>query len=90
MSRLTIILNEKDNVFVVPYDAVTADQDGNKWIRILETGEEESRSTETIKNIKVTTGIETDLNIEIEAAELKEGMKVVTDATGGSASGREV
>ena len=75
--RLTIKLNEKKDVFAVPYDAVTTGDEGSKWISILETTEQGDRQVETIKKIKVSTGMETDMYIEIQAPELEDGLKVI-------------
>ena len=81
--RLTIILNEKKDVFAIPYDAVTTDDSGSKWVSILDTAIEGGRQADTVKKIKVTTGMETDMYIEIQAPELNEGLKVITSPQGG-------
>jgi len=82
--RLTIKLNEKKDIFAIPYDAVTTDGGGSKWISVLETTQQGGRQADIVKKIKVATGMETDMYIEIQAPELKEGLKVITSPQGGS------
>ena len=82
--RLTIKLNEKKDIFAIPYDAVTTDDGGNKWISVLETTIQGGRQADIVKKIKVATGMETDMYIEIQAPELKDGLKVITSPQGGS------
>lgn len=60
--NLTIKINEKNDAFVVPYSALITGKKGN----LIRTSED--------KFIKVKTGIESDMNIEIISDELKEGM----------------
>lgn len=76
--RLTIKLNEKKNVFSVPYDSIITDNDGSKWISVLDTTGKTRKSAGTVKRIKVTTGMETDMSVEIQGAELKDGLNVIT------------
>ncbi len=82
--RLTIKLNEKKDVFAVPYEAVTTDDNGDKWISVLEASVKDGKNAEAVKKIKVTTGMETDMYIEIQAPELKDGLKIVSNPQGGS------
>lgn len=72
-ARLTIKLKEKKDVYSVPYDAVVTETDGTKWIYVMDTTENAP------KKIKVQTGMETDMYIEVTSLELKDGMKVVTN-----------
>lgn len=71
-ARLSIITDNKDNVWSVPSDAIHEKEDGTKYIEILkneETGEKEE--------LAITTGIEGSYYIQIISDKLKEGMKVV-------------
>ncbi|MDF2522594.1 MAG: transporter [Clostridiales bacterium] len=76
-ARLTIKLNEKKNVYNVPYDSVITTEDGSNFIYVLESSQ--NQSVDGAKKVKVQTGMETDMYIEIEAEELKEGLQVLTD-----------
>ncbi len=82
--RLTIKLNEKKDVFAVPYEAVATGGDGTKYISVLETADQEGKQVETVKKIKVETGMETDMSVEIQAPELTDGLKVITNPQNGS------
>lgn len=69
-AKCSIILEEANDVWAVPYDAVTKNREGS-YITVLdeETSEE--------KQISVTTGMETDYYIAVEGSDLTEGMQVV-------------
>ncbi len=67
--NLTIKINEKNDAFVVPYSALITRKKG-KFIR-----------TSDDVFIKVKTGIESDMNIEIISDELKEGMIIKVKET---------
>ncbi|NMB97961.1 MAG: HlyD family efflux transporter periplasmic adaptor subunit, partial [Clostridiaceae bacterium] len=87
--RLTIILEEKKNVYSVPYDAVINEDDGNQYIYVLDEGEDdlESRASGRLRNrlnnqvrkIQVQTGLETDMYVEIISPELENGMKILVE-----------
>lgn len=81
--RLTIILNEKKEVYSVPYDAVVTEADGSQYIYVLETDKSESkarrRQRNTSRKIQVQTGLETDMYVEISSPDLIEGMEVIID-----------
>lgn len=75
--RLTIIINEKKDVYSVPYDALIKETDEKSgWIYVLDTAKEQKDFNET-KKIKVQTGTETDMYVEIISPELKDGLSVV-------------
>lgn len=69
-AKLSIILESKDNVLTVPYDAVQEDEEGNFYIEVLDEEEQ-------IEKIIITKGIESDYYVEIKGSGLKEGMKVI-------------
>ncbi|MDO5518006.1 MAG: HlyD family efflux transporter periplasmic adaptor subunit [Clostridium sp.] len=71
---VNIITDESDDVFAVPYESVVDDH-GNKSIYVAE----QSNGQYTVKQVQVTTGLESDMNIEIEGADLTEGMIVLSD-----------
>lgn len=68
-AKVTLIQEEAKNVFAVPDDCISEDEDGNSAIQILENGEPRS--------ITVTTGLKTDYYTEISSDELTEGMNVI-------------
>ena len=68
-AKVTLIQEEVKNVFAVPDDCISKDEDGNSAIQILENGEPRS--------ITVTTGLKTDYYTEISSDELTEGMNVI-------------
>lgn len=68
-AKVTLIQEEVKNVFAVPDDCISEDEDGNSTIQILEDGEPRS--------ISVTTGLKTDYYTEISSDELTEGMNVI-------------
>ena len=71
---VNIITDEADDVYAVPYTSIIDDH-GNKSIYVAE----ENNGQYTVKEITVTTGLESDMNIEIEGADLKDGMIVLND-----------
>lgn len=81
-ARCSIILEQADDVYAVPYDAVHENSDGTTAIHISESDGDSSSSRE----ILVTKGMESDYYIEIQGDELKEGLSVIipTDEVSGS------
>lgn len=75
-TRLKVVTEEKSSVYSVRYDAVTKDENGND---IIYVAEENGENGYTVRAIPVTLGMETDLEVEITSAELKDGMKILTD-----------
>lgn len=75
--RLTIKLNEKKDVYSVPYDAIVLEADGSKWINVSETANNDNKSQNKQRKIKVQTGLETDMYVEIISPDLKDGMTVL-------------
>jgi len=77
-ARLNVILEKKDQVYCVPYDAIAIDSDGESSIYIAS---ENGQNRQIAKQIKVSTGIETDFYSEISSPDLLNGMKVISDAS---------
>ena len=78
-TRMDIVLEEKENVFRVPFDAVHTAEDESLYITAVvpnESGEKNAAPYVT-KNIPVTTGMETDFYVEILSDELEEGMQII-------------
>ena len=71
-AKISIVLNSKENVWTVPYEAVQEREDETNYIEILKEGSE----TET-QELNVQVGIEGTYYVEVISSELKDGMKVV-------------
>ena len=78
-TRMDIILEEKENVFSVPFDALHTAEDGSNYIISVVANESQEKNAlpYITKNIPVTTGLETDFYIEIISDQLTEGMQII-------------
>lgn len=76
-ARMDIVVQEKNDVFVVPYDALLEKDEGS----VIMVAEKDGAFYKA-KEIPVTTGLETDVAIEISGSELKEGMLVIGNPDG--------
>ncbi len=94
-AKLTITINEKKNVLGVPYNAIQKDDEGKKFIEVMdEAATEEAKanpSKDTIdptvyNKIYVETGIENDYYVEVISKELTEGAKVKVISGDGAGS----
>ena len=75
--RTEIIVEQKDNVFAVPFEALASDEAGNPIIYTLKAQEDGTFLPEAIP---VTLGLETDYEVEISGENLAEGMPIINDA----------
>ena len=79
-TRLTVLLEEKQDVFGVPYDAVVEKADGSTVVyAAVEQQNSGKNSSYVVTEIPVTTGLETDFNIEISGGEVTPGMAVISN-----------
>lgn len=80
-AKLSIILEESKKTVTVPYDAVKTDDDGNKYVELVD-GTDDTGALIT-HTVYVTTGIETDYYIEIISGDIKAGdeVKIVREAS---------
>lgn len=76
-----VVLNEKQNAVAVNFEAIQTDEEGKKYIFILENNIAKKRIVET--------GLETDFEIEITSG-LKEGEKYITSPPAGLQDGETV
>ncbi|MDO5603284.1 MAG: efflux RND transporter periplasmic adaptor subunit [Oscillospiraceae bacterium] len=76
-AKANILLSSKDNVFVVPIDAVGTDTDGGKVVYVKTSGQ---GANAVFEPVPVTTGEENDYYIEISGDGLEEGMEVRSSA----------
>ena len=70
-AKVNVVTESKKSVFAIPYDAITTDETGQQIVYALIDGVPTA--------IKITTGMETDYYVEINANELKNGMKIMAD-----------
>lgn len=78
-AKASLITGEAKGVFTVPQTALMTGEDGGTNVAAVDA------STNTIHMIPVTTGVESDLDVEINAVEegaLTEGMKIVISPAG--------
>ncbi len=75
--RLTIKLNEKKNIYSVPYDAIVTEEDGSTWINVLEIIQNDDNPQNVYRKIQVQTGMETDMYVEVSSLDLEDGMNVL-------------
>jgi multidrug efflux pump subunit AcrA (membrane-fusion protein) len=82
-AQLSIVTEERKDVFTVLYDAVVRDRD-RQLIYVMEPAQaaEGAQPVFTARAVEVVTGLENDLYIEISGEALTEGMMVISDATG--------
>lgn len=86
--RLTVKVNEKKDVYSLPYDALVTEADGSQWIYVLEAAQEETKPQSASKKIKVQTGMETDMYVEVSSPDLADGMKVLLNPEEGAQSAK--
>jgi multidrug efflux pump subunit AcrA (membrane-fusion protein) len=71
-----IILEQKSNVYTVPFDAVTTDAQGKD---IIYTAEQQKDGSYKVTAVPVKLGIETDSSVEVSGSGIKDGMKIIAD-----------
>ena len=74
--RLNIILEKKDDVLSVPYDAVTTDENGGDVVYVARAGEDGGY---TVQAVPGETGMATDFAIEVNAEAQAQGDLIITD-----------
>lgn len=77
-ARLSIVMDKREQVFSLPYDVVRKNGNGDNVVYAVE---QKSQNKFYAKQIKVTTGLETDFKVEVSGDELSEGMKIINDAS---------
>lgn len=79
-AKCSIILDEAEDVYAVPYDAIHTNSDGDSVIYTLDQG------TGTRQEITVTKGLESDYYVEITGDDLSDELNVIipTDSTADS------
>lgn len=82
--KARIILQEKKNVFAVPYDLIQYDEDGNAFVLIGEMNED---GTATAVRRDIVVGDEVDYYTEVLGGDLKENEMLIYDVTFSIAEG---
>lgn len=75
-AKAKIILEEKKDILAVAYDALADDGKGGQ---VLYTAEKQADGTYTVQAVPVTTGIETDFEVEISGDGVSSGMTIIPD-----------
>ncbi len=75
-TRMTIETARKDQVWAVPFDAVTTDEQGQDIVYVARTDE---NGVTTAVPVPVTAGMETDFYIEVSSDQLNEGDQIISD-----------
>ena len=75
-ASVSIILNQKDDVLAVPYDAVATNAAGEKVVYALN---KDANGKNSFQEIPVNTGMENDFYIEVSGKGLQEGMQIVSN-----------
>lgn len=78
-TRVEIVVDERHNVFSVPYDAVVTLPDGTEAVFVAT---EDGNGGKTARQILVETGLENDFDVEISSDELVEGMELIFSPEG--------
>lgn len=74
-AKANIILEKSENVFSVPFSSIL-EEDSGKYIMIARENEEGKYE---VCKIPITTGLETDVSVEVENEDLEEGDKLLLD-----------
>lgn len=77
-ARLNIILDKKSNVYAVPYEAITKNSNNQDVVYAIAS----VNGKKMVKELIVSTGLETDLYTEISGEELTDGTEIINDVTG--------
>ena len=78
-ARATIAIESKQDALAVLYSAVAYDADGSPYVMV---GRKNDKGELIAQKVPVTTGVETDYEIEIHSDELTEGDLIVDDPDG--------
>lgn len=77
-TRLTVLLEERSDVYGVPYDSVVEKADGSEVVYAVEPSSEKEGSY-VVTEVPVTTGLETDFYIEVSGDGITDGLSIVSD-----------
>ena len=75
-ARLDIIIEQRDNVYYVPFDALAENEAGETTVFVIENTETGGAAA---REIPVSVGLETDFYVEISGQALTDGMVVINE-----------
>lgn len=78
-TRLTVLLEERENVFGIPYDSVVEKADGTQVVYAVEKQSDGKKDGYIVQEVPVTTGLETDFYVEVSGQSIENGMSIVSD-----------
>ena len=78
-TRLSVITQQKKDVYAVPYEAVVTNEAGDKIVYISVPQEDGGYLAQAVP---VTTGMETDLRVEVSGEALTDGALIIKSAEG--------
>ena len=81
-AKTNLVMEDKENILTVPYDAILSDSEGRNYITLMEPAED---GTTARRDVYVTVGTEGDYYVEISSEEELEGKEVLIPDTGGNA-----
>lgn len=77
-TRLTVLLEERSDVYGVPYDSVVEKADSSEVVYAVEPSSEKEGGY-VVTEVPVTTGLETDFYIEVSGDGITDGLSIVSD-----------
>lgn len=87
-TKLDIVINQKNDIYCVPFEAITKNKDKENIVYVIVEGEKDGGYV--ADEIAIELGLESDFLTEISGDELRENMKIVSDAAAVGVSGQEV
>ena len=75
-TRISIILDTREDIYHVPYDAVLENADDSYSLLVLDGG---AQGRYTVRSIPVSVGLETDFSVEISGPDVFEGQLIVSN-----------
>lgn len=76
-AKLSIVIEQKDAVLTVPYNAIQEDENGNTFVTVR-------KEDGTSEDVNVTVGMESNYYTEVSGDDIKEGMSVVLQSEAGT------
>lgn len=77
-AKMTIVMQEKPDVYVVSYDSLVTEADGSSSVFVAEP----SGAVHKAKKVPVKTGLETDVSVEISGNGIGDGALVLSNPEG--------
>ncbi|MCL2164104.1 MAG: efflux RND transporter periplasmic adaptor subunit [Oscillospiraceae bacterium] len=80
-TRLSIVLEHRDNVLYVPYDSIAEDDYFGYKLYTIDEVIEGNRTLNRVRAIPVGVGLETEFSVEVFGAGISKGLPIVSDPT---------